>query len=173
MCFAGAGDDGEDRCVDVAVQWVRTSWTKDSRGGPAAARRNAAPVGFVLPARGLPVVHTVAMSEADGFEPHESLVDGEPGSDLVLLTEVEGRLRVELVVTPFGMPRRWRRVPAVRLLPGEWLRWQVNYRFSWPMTRGGAWTYRLDTLNVAYCPGTVDVFTGVPTRYVDERARLR
>ncbi|MFD7130855.1 hypothetical protein [Streptomyces sp. NPDC059894] len=32
--------------MDVTVQWIRTSWTKESRGGEAAARRNAVPVGF-------------------------------------------------------------------------------------------------------------------------------
>jgi hypothetical protein len=53
------------------------------------------------------------------------------------------------------------------------VRWQVNYRFSWPMACGGEWSYRLDTLNLVYGPAAVDVFTGSPWRYVDERAQLR
>jgi hypothetical protein len=75
------------------------------------------------------------------------------------------------MVNPFGMPRRWRRPPAVRLAPGEWLRWQINYRFigSW----GGEWAYRLDTLNLACGLVRADVFLGTPTRQVDERAYLR
>nr|AGL12185.1 hypothetical protein K924_0029 [Actinoplanes sp. N902-109] len=44
------------------------------------------------------------------------------------------------------------------------------YRFS---SRLGEWTCRLDTLNVAYGPATADVFTGDPTRHVDERGLLR
>lgn len=38
------------------------------------------------------------------------------------------------------MPLRDWRHPAVQLAPGEWLRWQINYRF------GGCtnWTYRLE-----------------------------
>jgi hypothetical protein len=52
------------------------------------------------------------------------------------------------------------------------MRWQVNYRFSWPMARP-AWSYRLDTLNLAFAPTTVDVFTGSPTHHVDERALPR
>lgn len=30
--------------MDAVVQWVCTSWTKKSRGGAEAARRNAAPM---------------------------------------------------------------------------------------------------------------------------------
>ena len=83
--------------------------------------------------------------------------------------EVAGRLRVVVVVTPFGLPRRWRRPPAVWLERGQWVRWQVNHRFS----GNREWRYRLDTLNLLYGPGAVDAFTGSPSRTVDERARLR
>lgn len=158
-------------CVDVVAQWVRTSWTKHSRGGGAAARRNAAPVGFVLPTGRCPIVHTVIMDEADDLQPRESLRDGGPDDGDVVLKEVDGRLRVGLVGSPFGVPRRWWRPPAIWLQRGEWVRWQVNYRFSGSW--GGAWSYRLDTFNLAYGPATVDLFTGRPSRYVDERARLR
>lgn len=161
------------RAVDVVAQWVRTSWTKQSRGGPAAARRNAAPVGFVLPTGRRPVVHTVVMDEAADFQPQESVDDGRPERTSVLLQEIGARLRVELVVYPLAAPRRSRRPPAVWLEPGEWVRWQINYRFSWPLARGGAWSYRLDTLNLAYGPTDVAAFTGTPSRYVDERAHLR
>jgi hypothetical protein len=159
--------------VDVVAQWVWTSWTKLSRGGAAAARRNALPVGFALPTLRCPLVHTVSMQETSDFVPQHSLHDGPSDPDAVLLSEVDGRLRVELVVTPFGMPRRSRRPPAVWLSPGEWVRWQVNYRFSWPLARGGAWSYRLETLNLLYGPASTDVFTGEPSRLVDERASLR
>jgi hypothetical protein len=157
--------------VDVVAQWVRTSWTKRSRGGPAATRRNAAPAGLMLPAARCPLVHEVLMDEAQDFELRTSLRDGQPDPEAVLVKEVDGRLRVELVVTPFGMPRRWRRPPAVWLSRGEWVRWQINYRFVGMYD--GAWSYRLDTLNLAHGPTTVEIFTGVPTRHVDERAHLR
>jgi len=159
--------------VDVLAQWVRTAWTRQSRGGPAASRRNAAPVGFVLPAADCPIVHTVAMDEAREFQPEQSWRDGVPDRSAVLLKEIDGRLRVELVVYPFAAPRRRRRPPAAWLDRGDWLRWQINYRFSWPMARGGAWSYRLDTLNLAYGPMPVNAFLGVPSRYIDERAHLR
>ena len=155
--------------MDVIAQWVRTSWTKRSRGGPAAAHRNAVPAGFRLPDIQSPLVHVVLMAEHDGFNPRESLHYGEPDQGEVLLHEAAGRLRVELVIKPFGMPRRWRRPSAVRLSPGEWVRWRVNYRFP----DEDSWSYRLDTLNLAYGPVPSDVFIGTPTLSVDERASLR
>lgn len=51
--------DSHDQFVDVVAQLVRTSWTKLSRGGDAAARGNAAPVGFALPAPRRPLAHEV------------------------------------------------------------------------------------------------------------------
>jgi hypothetical protein len=55
-----------DHWVDVVTQRVRTSWTTLSRGGPAAARRNAAPVGFVLPEVVAPLAHEVVMRDHTG-----------------------------------------------------------------------------------------------------------
>ncbi|WP_405444648.1 hypothetical protein OG350_01145 [Streptomyces achromogenes] len=34
--------------MEITMQWIRTSWTKHSRGGKAAALRNAAPTGFLV-----------------------------------------------------------------------------------------------------------------------------
>jgi hypothetical protein len=160
--------------METVVQWVRTSWTKRSRGALAAAHRNKAPTAFPLPLTAPPFVHNVLMRETDDFQPRFEVLAGLPdaGSDAgVLLRESDGLLRVQLTVTPFGMPRRWRRPPAIRLARGEWLRWQVNYRFAG--THGGDWTYRLDTLNIANGPAPTDLFLGTPTHHVDERAALR
>ncbi|HEY2794554.1 MAG TPA: hypothetical protein VGJ28_19495 [Micromonosporaceae bacterium] len=159
--------------MDIVAQWVRTSWTKRSRGGAQATRRNAAPIGFPLPEFSGSAVHEVTMTEADDFEPWTSLHLGPPSRDYVQLEEADGRLRVQLVVTSWGMPRRWRRPPSVHLEPGEWLRWQVNFRFSTPTTADGGWSYRLETLNLAYGTTTPDLFTGAPTKFIDERAHLR
>ncbi|EFL19591.1 hypothetical protein [Streptomyces sp. C] len=153
----------------TVVQWVRTSWTKRSRGGPAATLRNRAPTAFPLPPRTPPLVHRVLMHEADGFRPRSETHEGPPPD--VLLQEHDGLLRVLPTVTPFGMPRRWRRPPAVRLAPGEWVRWQINHRFANPCD--GDWAYRLDTLNIAHGPAPSNLFLGPPPHYVDERAPLR
>ncbi|MER5689898.1 hypothetical protein [Streptomyces sp. NPDC002205] len=39
----------QGHAMEITVQWVHTPWTKESRGGEAASRRNAAPIGFALP----------------------------------------------------------------------------------------------------------------------------
>jgi hypothetical protein len=156
--------------VEVVAQWVRTSWTTASRGGTAAARRNAVPVAFVLPVVTPPVTHDVRLRERDDFVAHEVVQEAEPDPEDVLLRWSDDRLRVELVATPFGMPRRWRRPPAVWLRPGEWVRWQINYRFT---DHDGDWTYRLDTLSLAHGPVATNTFLGTPTRVVDERSSLR
>ncbi|MEV7026357.1 hypothetical protein [Kitasatospora sp. NPDC093558] len=156
--------------MSLVVQRIRTSWTKASRGGPGAAIRNAAPTAFALPEGLTSALHAISMRESDAFAPHMSVADlSDPG---VVLKESDGLLRVHRPeVTPFGMPLRNRRPPAVRLAPGEWLRWQINHRFAggWE----GAWTYRLDTFNIAYCPTSPDVFLGTPTHHIDELAYLR
>ncbi|GGZ70728.1 hypothetical protein GCM10010389_05290 [Streptomyces echinoruber] len=128
--------------MEIVAQWVRTSWTKRSRGGEGAARRNAAPIGFSLPDAPRPLVHVVRMREEDGFRPHGSL--GDLGTVDLQLRETEGRLRVFPRVQPLcALPPRPRRPPAVRLVPGQWVRWQLNYRFSstWaPGTGPTGWT---------------------------------
>jgi hypothetical protein len=160
-----------DLQVDVVAQWVRTWWTKQSRGGTEATRRNAAPVAFPLPEVTLPLVHEVTMNERDGFEPRSSARHDEPGRDGVQLREADGLLRVMLVSRQWhGVIRR--RPPAVRLRRGAWLRWQINYRFA-SATGRGPWYYRLDTLNLAYGQVSADVFMGTPTHRIDERAQLR
>ncbi|MFB9890200.1 hypothetical protein [Planobispora takensis] len=160
--------------MDVVVQWVRTSWTKQSRGGPPAALRNALPVAFELPDAPRPFVHEISMREIDGFRPHWSvgpLPGG--GSRSVRLREADGRLLVHpLIPAMFTLPPRRRRPPGVRLDPGQWVRWQLNYRFSSAAGMAG-WSYHLHTLNLAYGPAEPEVFLGTPTRYVDERGPLR
>ncbi|WP_053648936.1 hypothetical protein [Streptomyces sp. XY431] len=157
--------------MEITVQWIRTSWTKQSRGGEAAARRNTAPAAFVLPAAAASSAHVVRMHERDRFQPRETRE--ELRGIAVGLREADGRLRVLPRVDPlFGLPPRPRRPPAVRLRPGQWVRWQLNYRFS---SAAGMqdWSYWLDTFNIAYGPVDADVFLSVPTVFVDECGPLR
>ncbi|MFJ6513418.1 hypothetical protein ACIQMO_25175 [Streptomyces sp. NPDC091406] len=157
--------------METTVQWIRTSWTKQSRGGEAATRRNAAPAGFPVTPMTTSFAQVVRMDERDGFAPREAQADLRKVD--VHLREADGRLRVLPRVQPlFAIPPRPRRPPAVRLLPGQWLRWQLNYRFS---SAAGVrdWSYWLDTFNVAYGPVDAEVFLSDPTVYVDERGPLR
>ncbi|MDI3421622.1 hypothetical protein [Streptomyces luteolus] len=157
--------------MDITVQWVKTSWTKESRGGEAAARRNAVPSGFALPQLPAGCAHFVHLSERDEFEPRSGRRDlREIG---VSLRDEGDRLRVLARVPPlFGLPPRRRRPPAVRLLPGQWVRWRLNYRFS---SAAGIrdWSYWLDTFNIAYGPVESEIFLSEPTVYVDECGPVR
>lgn len=158
------------------MQWVRTWWTKESRSGVAAARRNALSTAFVLPGVVAPVVHAVEMREwEDDFAPRSSMVRGLPGKDAVRLREVDGVLRVMLVGPAVGpmersLPRR--RPPAVWLRPGEWVCWQMTHRSASALGLG-RWYYGLTTMRLAYAAMvSPEVFLGVPTRHVDERVQL-
>ena len=155
--------------MDVVAQLVRTTWTKRSRGGAPATRRATAPVGFLLPSTAPPVFHRVRMDEHQDFEPLAEVLADLPNS--VLVREQDTGLLVHAVIDPFGRPRRHRRPPAVRLALGEWVGWQVNYRYTNPYR--GDWTYALDTLNIAYGPAAQNAFLGDATYYVDERGHLR
>jgi hypothetical protein len=111
------------------------------------------------------------MSERDGFEPHESERDLRQVG--LSLRDEGDRLRVLARVEPlFGLPPRPRRPPAVRLVSGQWVRWQLNYRFS---SAAGIrdWSYWLDTFNVAYGPVDPNVFLSEPTVLVDECGPVR
>ncbi|MFE4540070.1 hypothetical protein ACFRKB_34235 [Streptomyces scopuliridis] len=157
--------------MEITVQWVRTSWTKRSRGGESAARRNAAPIGLSLPHASRSLAHVVRMRKEDGFQPHDTLED--LGKVDVQLHEAEGRLRVFPRVRPLcALPPRRRRPPAVRLVPGQWVRWQLNYRFSSALGIRD-WSYWLDTFNIAYGPVTTDLFCGTPDFFIDEQGPVR
>ncbi|WP_434739312.1 hypothetical protein [Micromonospora sp. SH-82] len=155
----------------VVAQWVRTSWTGQSRDGSQAALRNALPVAFALTEGQATVTHEVTLSEGEEFQPQSVLRRADPSPDTVRLRRSDGDLWVDLVPLPAGRPLRRRRPGAVRVPRGEWLRWQINYRFD---ARYGAGShYRFDTLNIAYGSVPLDVFLTEPTRTVDERMHLR
>ncbi len=159
--------------MQPVVQWVRTSWTKASRGGPDATRRNVTPLAFPLPAGDGPLVHGIVMREGEDFVPHARHQAELPAADELDLRPVGRRLRIQLVASAWGMPRRHRRPPAVLLEPGEWLRWHINYRFSAGCSCGAEWSYRLDTPNLAHGPVDLDAFLGEPHHLVDERGYVR
>lgn len=157
--------------MEVTAQWVRTWWTKQSRSGAAATRRNQLPVAFPLPEISVLLTHIVVMKEwHHDFEPESSILHALPDRREAAVKEEDSTLRVMLVsAQPKGVIRR--RPPAVRLRDGEWLRWQITYRRA-SLNGVGLWYYRLDTLNIAYGPVTADVFLGTPSCFVDERAQL-
>jgi hypothetical protein len=156
--------------MDVTVQWVRTSWTKRSRGAPHADARNRAPVAFVLPPGPSPLVHEVLMQESDDFRPRFEVTDTLPAKTRLRLRERGEALTVQVGIG-FGAPCRGYR-PSVTIRPGEWLRWQMNKRSS-SFAGMGDWHYELQTVNIAFGPVRPDAFLGRPPHLVDELAALR
>lgn len=148
------------------AQRVWTTWTKRSRGGSEATVRNRVPVVFPVPEGAR--FHEVKVDESTGFTPQSTVLDALDG---VTFREAGGSLAVRVELAPMSWPRREWRPEPVRLRPGEWLRWQINYRFGSTCECGAQWRYRLETLNLAY--GTVADFAGRPAHFVDERGVLR
>jgi hypothetical protein len=162
--------------ADFVVQHACVTWTKASRGGAGAARRNAVAHGYALgqPAPGGRGVHHVRLDERAGFAAVAEwtpLPGPDRWRDHELRLRVDGdALLVRLEPGAYGMPRRDCRPPAVRLAAGEWLRWQVNARLHGDVS---GWWYRHDIYGVARAPYDAGVFLGTPTRDVDELAYLR
>jgi len=154
--------------VDVVAQRVRTTWTKRSRGGPLAATRNRVPIAFPLPAGAQ--LHEVRVDESTGFEPRSEV---RPWGELdgVRLRETDDGLLVLVTPSLWASPRRKWQPSPIRLERGEWLRWQINLRFGATSSRGSEWSYRLETLNLAY-GGPAD-FTGEPDRSMIELRDLK
>lgn len=117
------------------------------------------------------LAHVVRMHERDGFAPYDRQDDVRRVS--VQLRESGGRLRVQPRIEPLcAVPPRPRRPPAVHLVPGQWIRWHLNYRFSSASGMQDR-SYRMDTFDIAYGPVDPDVFLSEPTVHVDERGPVR
>jgi hypothetical protein len=98
-------------------------------------------VAFNLPEVTSPLVHTIVMKEwEDEFAPRSSVQHAPPGRDEVQLRESDALLRVMLVAQLWPAVLR-HRPPAVRLRPGEWVRWQITYRRASFLGRG-PWYYK-------------------------------
>lgn len=153
----------------LVVQEVTVNWTKASRGGAAARVRNACPVAFPLAEGAL--WHGLTMDEERGFAPTAVFADYLPDRVLAQLN-VEAddrRLTLHPRMDPVGMPTRHRRPPRRSLDPGQWIRWQVNYRLS----ADHGWSYRLITWNVGLRGSWASgLFLGEPDVTVAELADL-
>lgn len=154
--------------VEVIAQRVRTTWSKRSRGIPGSAVRNAVPTAFSLPSGLPPLFHDIVMNEDDGFTPHATAVYEAPRPFGLRLV---GDALLVRVPDGFGAPVRTHR-PTVTLRRGEWVRWQLNDRYS-SATGRGDWRYTLTTLSIAFGPVEPDAFLGEAPHVVDERAGLR
>ncbi|MBE1530938.1 hypothetical protein [Actinomadura algeriensis] len=145
--------------MDFALQMVNITWTKHSRGGKAAARRNAAPVAFPLPDDAPPFVHTVWMREWDDFTPRASVTHDLPR-----------RIRVE--EDPEGLRVDFGNRPSVHLRPNQFLRRQENFLSGRGCSCCGTPWYNMTTLNIIYGKVRAESFLHEPTAYIDDRHLL-
>lgn len=138
---------------------VEITWTKHSRGGPAATRRNAVPAAFPLPDEPPPFVHMVWMREWEDFTPHTTVRRTLPRR-IGIEEEPEG-LRVD-----FG-----NRSP-LHLKPNQYLRHQETFLSGHGCSCCGTPWYNMRTLNIIYGKVRAESFLHEPTRYIDDRRLL-
>lgn len=155
----------------VVIQIVRVSWTKASRGGEAAAVRNASPLGVALPGELTTTsFHRVVFDETDTFTPRGRCIPLEELDDRIRL-DIRNAVPVVRVDPLFGFTYRGYH-PSVPLHPGRWVRWLQNARWT-SATGHGDRRYTTETVNIAIAPVEPDVFLGEPGKVIDERVSLR
>ena len=162
----------------ILVQHVTSSWSKASRGGPSAARRNAVPEALLLPKaavgkRGNALIqHTASYGEDNDFvsPSHDSLTAESAGVIRIGCVRVEpldggARVAFEYDFRVAGMPPRDAHQMAkaradFELAVGEWGRVLYNGRFS---SDEGGWGYQKTVVNVG-CHDEVQAEAFVSTR---------
>lgn len=147
--------------VVVLVQQIEVWWTKASRGGPGAARRNAVPKSMEpAPAarrarRGQLAHQRLEYREEREFQPVETVeIASLPQSGAITLVGLRIALTPERLEVFYragreaGHPERYAPAePVLRLASGDWGRVQDNGRYS---SASGPWRYRQTTWNIGW-----------------------
>ena len=162
----------------LVVQRIETLWTKESRGMPNAAKRNAVPRTLPLPRndtnQGL-YLHEVKASERDNFKLHQSTELWTDISKYWSLEFLQQDTVIEVLFTynyyRHGKPSRgaYRR-PLFTLVDGQVGVLHINGRFAF---YSGQY-YVQNFVNVAnVCAVESGIFiNGVPDFFVDETRNL-
>ena len=164
----------------LVVQQIHTSWTKQSRGMPAAAARNATPGAVELPLGQMQLDHGLLLHiircREPVFEP-QSEVSSRPLVDeltieCLIITLEDDVAHVDYCHLPHvaGAPVRARSSHQDRVFTlngGE--TGQVAYNGRTSTLDDGVWAYSKWTINVGFVPGAKgDLFTA---REFDHRFR--
>ncbi len=145
----------------LLIQAISTEWTKTSRGGSNATRRNGVPEQLAIPVTFDPastsgvMLHRVGYSEGNGFlVPHLDWIavqavpeEGIRYNNFLVLHPSDGSLRItcEWGNLP-GAPKRYPARVQTALEPDQWMRLRYNARLS----RGeGLWVYEKWIFNIA------------------------
>jgi hypothetical protein len=142
----------------LIVQRIITEWTKASRGGTGAAKRNATPIALPLPpihpSGSSYVLHDVQYQEDNEFAPRFSTQDLELAPHflveplLIHVTKEQIELRFQWSWNYCGAPER----ESHDLFPlaiGNWGRFTCNGRFGATTHCGSDWFYRKTVFNIA------------------------
>lgn len=158
----------------LVVQEIKTCWTKASRGGPGAVRRNAVPQVMKVPIRQLQgqevrMVHHKALfqEQACFHAPEEQLIVNSTlhplsvGCVIIRRSEQSAWAEFRYLGSCGGAPERgWVR-KTLKAGPDEWVRVVYNGRFS-----GGwdaFWWYEKMAVNVGlFTEVSASVFTRAP-----------
>lgn len=158
----------------LIVQRIITEWTKASRGGADAGRRNATPDALPLPpfrdASAKCLYHDNRFLERNRFRHDADLAE----------STLQQQLRIEPLVLSIaadtitarfvwswhqcGAPDR-KSQDLFRLTLGEWGRFIVNGRFGAESTTGREWGYHKTVFNIALTPNFI------PSLFVDSGPR--
>lgn len=172
--------DSQTGQARTIIQIVRVTWSKRSRGGPLATRRNSVPVALPFRCAGFDVSESMWIEQQNWDEPSFSAsrytwrssqsrdfhFHGLVLRHLADVTIIAGTPRL-------GAPERYAPV-RYDLRDGQVARLRWNGRLlDFDM---GTWSYELISLNVARITGEVppDVFTSRPPNFsFQSLARLR
>lgn len=146
------------------IQVIETRWTKQSRGAPQSAIRNAVPMIFRTPAdapQGQVLMHRAMCCETQGFSPRVGTrlenFSTELAEQYRLAVHPEPHgVRIEFFGAPF-CPTAGISSDSVVLSAGMWLRIIANRRVAIE----DSWAYYRFVYNIAHCePGAVNTLLG-------------
>src|ERR1019366_1341576 len=145
----------------VIIQCICTTWTKTSRGGVGATRRNSTPDAYLLPESILHmsdtafILHKVDSREQNNFQqPGETIEQKERSNPFRY-----NCLKLSLTENVLDITLEWERsegVPRRHAFPhtgfcvqnGQWGRVMYNLRAAW----AGNWVYKKHVLNIGFFP---------------------
>ena len=138
----------------LVIQHIITSWTKESRGGQDANRRNAVPIVAKLPVpstKSKLVVHTLTYKEEDNFLTPIDEVSTDQSLPLTLAFINIKQVGPDVLVSvrynhSMGAPERNSIRKDIRISPDEWVQILSNGRFGGDIE----WFYRHEAFNIAY-----------------------
>jgi len=144
----------ENRDLTCIVQIVVSSWTKASRGAPAAGLRNAVPLSFSLPTGytvGQVLLHEVSCDEGLNFSARiaprlRAVSAGQLAAHRLSVCCRKEDVEIAFSGAPLA-PATGRPSDQVVLVPGQWLRIVTNRRIAVEYT----WAYRRFVYNIACC----------------------